>query len=188
MSATHFYRRYDPDGRCKVICMQCFQTLGTVWDRPSAEAMEAAHACEFWRQGAPAAAARAPEAKVPPVSPILQPLLQIPAGLLALLTVLVVYALPTALELAARHTLNAWLAVILPGDVVGCAVLAGLLRRPRTGVFLYLLLTTIEGLCYAGGVVPGRPLVWFADLVPTLVVLTLLLRRKLGAWELGGIY
>ena len=120
-----------------------------------------------------------------PEAPLLQRVLQIPAGLLAVLTVLVGYALPTALELAARHALNPWLAVILPGDLIGCAMLAGLLRKPRTGVFLYLLLTAIEALTYMGGVMRGRQLVWFADLVPTLLVLFLLLRIKLRTWELG---
>jgi len=182
MSTSHFYRRYDPDGRCRVICMQCFQTLGTAWDRHSLEEMESAHVCAFWTEGAfPSPAQRSTDVREE--QPLLRRVLQIPAGLLALLTVLVAYALPTALELAARHALNPWLAVILPGDVIGCAVLAGLLRRPRTGVFLYLLLTSIEGLSYADGMARGRYLVWFADLVPTLVVLTLVLRRKLHSRE-----
>lgn len=179
MSTTHFYRRYDPDGRCKVICMQCFQTLGTAWDRPSLEEMESAHMCEFWKQGAPLATSRALAKKVPAATPLLQHLLRIPAGLLGLLTVLVAYALPTALELAAGNSLNAWLAVILPGDLIGCAVLAAVLRRPRTAAFLYLLLTAIEAVTYAGGMARGRQLLWFADLVPTLLLLFLLLRMKL---------
>lgn len=187
MSTIHFYRRYEADGRCKVICMHCFQTLGTAWDRPSLEQMESAHICEFWREGAPSAPSRALARRVPAMTPLLQRLLEIPAGMLTLLTVLVAYGLPTAAELAARHMLNPWLAVILPGDLIGCAVLAGLLRKPRTGVFLYLLLTVIEGLSYADGVARGRHLVWFADLVPTLFVLILILRMKLRSGELTAV-
>lgn len=178
MSTTHFYRRYDQNGRCKVICMQCFQTLGTAWDRASLEGMESAHECEFWRQGAPIATSRALAKKVPSATPLLQFLLKIPAALLVPLTLLVGYALPTVLELAARHALNAWLAVILPGDLIGCALLAGLLRKPRTAVSLYLLLTALEALFYGGGIARGRQILWFADLVPTLLVLILVLRMK----------
>lgn len=185
MSTTRFYRRYDPDGRCKIICMHCFQTLGTAWDRQSLEEMEAAHLCAFHTEGAPALASRRRMRDPGAAAQLLQHLLQIPAGLLALLTVLVAYALPTALELVARHSLNAWLAVILPGDVIGCAVLAALLRKPRTGVLLYFLLTAIEGLSYMGGLARGRQLVWLADLIPMLLVLILLLRMKLRTWELG---
>ncbi|HEX3986344.1 MAG TPA: hypothetical protein VHX13_07005 [Acidobacteriaceae bacterium] len=186
MSAIHFYRRYDTDGRCKVICMQCFQTLGTAWDRHSVEAMEAAHICAFWTEGAPATDPRSGAHSPLAQAPLVRKLLQMPAGLLALLTVLVAYAVPTALELAARHTLSPWLAVILPGDLIGCAVLARVLHRPRTAVLLYLLLTTMEGLSYVGGVARGRQLIWFADLVPTLLVLALMVRMKRRNRELAA--
>ena len=186
MSAIHFYRRYDPDGRCKVICMRCFQTLGTAWDRHSVEEMESGHDCAFWKEGTPAPASRRRRRDSGAAAPLLQQLMQIPAGLLALLAVLVAYALSTALEMATRHALHAWLAVILPGDVIGCAVLAGLLRKPRTGVLLYLLLTALEALSYTGGLARGRQLVWLADLIPMLLVLTVVLRMKLQRRELAA--
>lgn len=185
MNTSHFYRRYDADGRCKVICMHCFQTLGRAWDRTSVEAMESAHICEFQRQETPTDAARRLVRQVASATPLVQHLLRVPAGLLALLVVLVAYALPTALELAARHELNPWLAVIVPGNVIGCALLAGLLRRPRTAAVLYMVLTMMEGLSYASGAARGRELLWFADLVPMLVVLILLLRTKQGGRALA---
>lgn len=185
MSPTHFYRRYDPDGRCKVICMHCFQTLGTAWDRHSLEEMESAHLCAYWMEGAPSPHVRVNRG-LPSEAPMLRSLLHIPTGLLVLLTVMVGYALPTALEMAARHALNVWLAVILPGDLVGCAMLAGLLRKPRTALLLYLLLTAIEAICHAAGVARGRQLIWFADLIPTLLVLILVLRLKLRAQGLAA--
>jgi hypothetical protein len=186
MSVIHFYRRYHPDGRCKVICMRCFQTLGTAWDRHSLEEMESAHECAFSVEGAPSPAGRRPRRLAGTDAPLLREALQLHALLLALLTVLALYVIPTALEAGASYALhNAWLAVILPGDLIGCAVLIGLLRMPRTGVALYLALTVAEGLSYSmnGGIVPD--LRWFADLVPTLLVLTLVLRLKLGGRELA---
>lgn len=186
MSSIQFHRRYGADGRCKVICMQCFQTLGTAWDRQSVEEMEAAHLCEYWRQGAPAAPGRARAGKLTGAPAFVGQILQMPAGWLMLLTLLLVYGVPTAVELGARGALNPWLAVILPGDAIGCAVLGGLLRRPRSAVFLYLLLTALEGASYAGGWLHGRELVWFADLVPALIVLFLLLRMKMGERALAA--
>jgi hypothetical protein len=185
MSAIHFYRRYDPDGRCKVICMQCFQTLGTAWDRHSLEEMEAAHVCAFWREGAPSAAVRRGMREVRAEAPLLREALQLQTFPLVLLTVLALYLLPTALEFAASYALNPWLAVILPGDLIGCAVLAGLLRMPRTAVILYVLLTAVESFSYAvsGTVVSG--LCWFADLIPMLIVLILVLRMKLRSGALA---
>lgn len=178
MSAIRFYRRYEEDGRCRVICLQCFETLGTAGDRASVEAMERGHVCGGLPQ-------KAPDAVESPAFPepaarrgAVPELLRMPVGWLVLLTVAGVYLLPTAAELAARHALNPWLAVIVPGDVVGCAVLAGVLRRPRTGILLYLGLTALEGCVYAAGMTRAHQLAWFADLVPTLVLLTLILRMK----------
>lgn len=185
MSAIHFYRRYDSDGRCKVICMQCFQTLGMAWDRQSLEEMESGHACAFWREGAPDAVPR--ELKKPGRTEVrlLRGALRMDAWALIPLMVLALYAVPTALELAARQMLNPWLAVILPGDLIGCAVLAGLLRRPRTGLLLYFLLTLVEGVFYLGGAARPHELAWFADLVPTVLVVTLMLRMKVRSRPVG---
>ncbi|HEX3663163.1 MAG TPA: hypothetical protein VHU89_17130 [Acidobacteriaceae bacterium] len=180
MNVIRFYRRYDPDGRCKVICMQCFQTLGTAWDRHSLEEMEAAHLC-----ASPLPAARRPGREVRPEMPLLREALHMHVGVLVGLTVLALYLLPTALEFAASYAVNPWLAVILPGDLIGCAVLVGLLRMPRTGVLLYVLLTVAEALSYAanGAVVPD--LRWLTDSIPTLLVVSLVLRMKLRSRELA---
>jgi hypothetical protein len=185
MSAIHFYRRYDPDGRCKVICMQCFQTLGTAWDRQSLEEMEAGHMCSFRTEGTPPPDMHTRMKNVRSEPPLLRDALQMNILLLALLTVLLLYFVPTALELGASHVLNPWLAVILPGDVIGCAALVALLRMPRTGILLYLGLTAIEGLSYAANGALLPEVRWFADLIPTLLVLTLLLRSKLRSLNLG---
>jgi hypothetical protein len=104
----------------------------------------------------------------------------LPPGLLVLLTVVLLYGLPTLAEYSVAHALNPWFSVILPGDLAGCAVMVGILRMPRTGVLTYLLLTSVEGLCcLSGGPLSTNQLVWLADLVPTLLVLTLVLRLRL---------
>ncbi|MGA7523213.1 MAG: hypothetical protein WBW84_12205 [Acidobacteriaceae bacterium] len=185
MSAIHFYRRYEPDGRCKVICMRCFQTLGMAWDRHSVEEMESGHVCAFTAVATPATAVRARTGKARMEAPLLRDALRMHAWLVVLVTVLALYLLPTALEFGVSHALNPWLAVILPGDLAGCAVLVGLLRMPRTGVILYLLLTAVEGLSYTADGAVAHHLLWFADLVPTLLVLSQLLRMKLRSPELA---
>ncbi|HZZ37765.1 MAG TPA: hypothetical protein VFE06_01460 [Acidobacteriaceae bacterium] len=123
--------------------------------------------------------------KVRSEAPLLRETLRLHARLLIPMTVLALYLLPTMLEFAASRALNPWLAVILPGDLLGCAAMIGLLGMPRTGVLLYLALTTLEGLSYAANRAVVPDLRWFADLVPTLVVLTLLLRMKLRSREFG---
>ncbi|HEY1806964.1 MAG TPA: hypothetical protein VGG42_00315 [Acidobacteriaceae bacterium] len=185
MSAIHFYRRYDPDGRCKVICMRCFQTLGTAWDRHSVEEMESAHMCAFWMEGAPPANARPRRRGTAAAVPLLREVLQMHTWALLLLMLVVLYLVPTVMEIGASYALNPWLAVIVPGDLIGCAVLVGLLRMPRTGVLLYVLLTTLEGLSYAVNGAVRPDLCWFTDLVPTVLVVSLVLRRKLSDRELA---
>lgn len=78
--------------------------------------------------------------------------------------------------LAARH-LNPWLAIILPGDIAGCAWLFGVFKMQKTGLILYLLLTACEGCLYVSNIVSADALIWIADLVPTLIVAGIMVFR-----------
>ncbi len=113
--------------------MQCFQTLGTAWDRQSLEEMEAVHVCAFQIQGTPSPAEPGRMEMMRSEAQLLRDALRMHAWVLILLTVLALYLLPTALEFAASRALNPWLAVILPGDLFGCAVMIGLLRCRAPG-------------------------------------------------------
>ena len=89
--------------------------------------------------------------------------------------VILLYALPTAVELAAVQHLNPWLAVIFPGDLIGCAWLVAIFKLRRTGWFLYLALTACESCLYVSHFMTANALVWVVDLVPTLAVLGMIL-------------
>lgn len=99
--------------------------------------------------------------------------------MLFLLAVLLLYAIPTVFELAATKHFNPWLAVILPGDAIGCACLVIAFRMPKLGLALYLLLTICEAALYRSGIVAARDLIWIVDLIPTLTVGCLIMRVRI---------
>jgi hypothetical protein len=99
--------------------------------------------------------------------------------LLSIATLL--YAVPTVLELLAAQRLDPWFGVILPGDIIGCALLVAVFRMHRTGLSLYLLLTACEGSLYAFHIVTANALPWMVDIVPTLAVTAIILRVRLAS-------
>lgn len=89
-----------------------------------------------------------------------------------------IYGVPTALEFLAAQHLNPWIAVILPGDIVGCFWLAAVVKMRRTALLLYLALTASESCLYALGLVSSANLVWTTDLVPALFVAVMITRSN----------
>ena len=185
-NGMQFYHRYHEDGSCKVICMDCYTTLGTGWDRDAVAGMEAGHVCGEWKR---AVASRARDergeqqsdprkAKREAAGSVWRRMLarQHPAILVLFIAVLL-YAVPTALEILARSHMNTWVAVILPGDLAGCVVLGAIEKMPRTAIALYLLLTGCECYWHVAHVMRGVTIAWIADLIPTLVVMGVLLVR-----------
>ncbi|HEX4064662.1 MAG TPA: hypothetical protein VHZ09_01465 [Acidobacteriaceae bacterium] len=180
-----FYHRYSDDGSCKVICLNCYATLGIGPDRAAVAGMEAAHVCGEWvpaaeRGRAMVEAERTGRRRELSELPLLERIVMgvHPAILLPAIAILL-YALPTALEILARSQLNAntWVAVILPGDAVGCAVLIVLAKKPRAGLLLYCALTSLECLWHLTHVMRGVTMAWVADLVPTVAVILIVLMR-----------
>jgi hypothetical protein len=183
--ALRFYHRYNEDGSCRVICLDCYATLGTASDRDKVTQMEAVHRCGEWQEAQERIAGESvtipareeglaylsnlsgPERMLARLHPVLL------AGLLALL----LYGVPTALEIAARSHVNTWLAVIVPGDVAGCLVLGWLAKMPRTAAALYLLLTACEGCWHLARMTHGVAMAWFADLIPAVVVMCVMVVR-----------
>ncbi|MGC2161231.1 MAG: hypothetical protein WA634_04925 [Silvibacterium sp.] len=177
-----YYHRYGEDGTCKVICTQCFLTLGIADGLAAARDMEAAHVCT--REGLP----RAVSHKRPgDIGPCLaangrtrsekNKILNLLA--VALSMVFLLYALPTVVEIAASRVVNPWVAMILPGDLIGCAWLIAGLKMRRTGMALYLALTFCEGCLYLSRIVPVGLLPWIADIVPTCVAVIIMARARM---------
>jgi hypothetical protein len=106
-------------------------------------------------------------------------------SILFLSVVTLLYAVPTIVELLIAQRLNPWLSVILPGDLIGCACLVAVFKMRRAGLVLYLFLTACEASLYAVHIVTANALLWIVDIVPTLVVVAIILRRRLAAT--GGL-
>lgn len=185
----NYYRRYDENGNCEVICTRCFATVGIAGGFSDARKIEALHLCgRKTNQDAPkiisidSAVGRPPASFSNPVERMFGPsgkLKNLNTWILFLLAVLFLYAIPTVFELAATKHFNPWLAVILPGDAIGCACLITGFRMPRTGFALYLLLTICEAALYGSKVVATRDLIWLVDLVPTITVACLIMRTRM---------
>ena len=173
-----YFRRYNPDGSCVVICLRCFATIGAAGNISAALTLENVHKC-----------VRHPIADKNQVStPILRGVetsrenlssrflksaarLQMPYTLLFFLAIfLLLYAFPTVIELAAVRWAVPAIGIVLFGDLVGCACLATILRAPVVAGALYLLLTVCEFWLHSTGVVRRVLLPWILDLVPALVV------------------
>ncbi len=58
--------------------------------------------------------------------------------------------------------------------------LIAVFKMRRAGLFLYLFLTACESGLYAFHIVAASALLWIVDLVPTLVVAGIILRRRLA--------
>jgi hypothetical protein len=180
-----FYHRYSDDGSCKVICMDCYATLGIGQNREAVAEMKAAHVCGEWIPAAqrssmmPNGQRADGLCEVSGLPPQERILMQVHPAILLPAIALLLYALPTALEILARSRMNTntWVAVILPGDAIGCAVLIVLARMPRAGLLLYCSLTGLECLWHIMHVMRGVTMAWVADLVPTLAVVLIVLTR-----------
>jgi hypothetical protein len=173
-----YFRRYNPDGSCRIICLRCFATIGAAKNSPEVVDLEHQHVC------------RGQHAVEPNQQSIgnLRPVETFhPAGLSSVLdfaarlrgpdvvlilttTVLLLYGFPTIIELAAIHWGIPTVGIIVFGDLVGCACLATILRMPATGATLYLALLLCEIGLDSSGALPRPLLPWILDLVPTIAV------------------
>lgn len=173
-----YFRRYDPDGSCVVICLRCFATIGTAGNVSAALTLENVHECTRHRiadqKQASTAILRGVGASRGDLSTRFlrsAARLQMPYTPLFFLAIfLLLYAFPTVVELAAVRYAVPAIGIVLFGDLVGCACLATILRSPVVACALYLLLTICELWLHSSGAVRRAVLPWILDLVPTLVV------------------
>lgn len=91
---------------------------------------------------------------------------------------LIIYGLPTIVEFMAARDLHLGLAVLIFGDLIGCACLATFLAMPVFGVALYLVLTVAEACLYFTHVLSPGHLALFTDLVPMAVVIMRIARLR----------
>lgn len=173
-----YFRRYNPDGSCVVICLRCFATIGTAGNVSAALTLENVHACTRHPVAVQKQAVTEISTGIKTSSEGLSSRflstaarLQMPyMPLFFLAIIILLYAFPTVVELAAVHYAVPSIGIVLFGDLVGCVCLATILRTPVVAAVLYLLLTFCELWLRSSGAVRGVFLPWILDLVPTLVV------------------
>jgi hypothetical protein len=174
-----YFRRYDPDGSCVVICLRCFATVGIAGNVSAALTIENAHECTRrhpiadQKQASPGILSRVAALRGDLSSRFLRSAarLKMPYTALFFLAVFVLlYAFPTVVELVAVRYAVPAMGIILFGDLVGCACLATILRSPFIAGALYVSLTFCELWLHSSGAVRSTLLPWILDLVPTLVV------------------
>jgi hypothetical protein len=189
VSVMNYYYLYDENGACEVICTRCFATLGIADGLSDAKKLQALHTCGRNNdrdepktipidRGLSRPSASRPN-QVERLFGTSGTLHNLNNSILFFAVVALLYALPTVLELLATKHFNPWFAVILPGDVIGCACLITVFRMPKTGLALYLLLTICETTLYESKVVAARDLLWIVDSVPTLIAVVLILRARM---------
>jgi hypothetical protein len=185
----NYYHRYDQDGNCEVICTRCFATVGIADGLSAARKFEALHVCgKNKNQDTPkiipidraiSSSSESIFTRVDHLFGAAGKLKALNTPILFMAVVFLLYALPTVLELAATKHFNPWLAVILPGDVAGCACLITIFKMPRAGLALYLLLTICEAAFFGFHIVGAKDLIWIVDIVPTIAVTCLIMRARL---------
>ncbi len=153
----NYHRRYHEDGSCEVICTRCFLTLGLAKQHRAAQEIEMQHVC---RRTTGKELSRIHANAERPVFVLPGRLRQLNIVLLLLTVVVVLYALPTMVELAAAGRISPWVAIVLFGILRVCACLAAVFKMRRMGLLFYVLLTGCEGSLYASHMLPANALVW----------------------------
>jgi len=170
----HYHRRYLEDSSCEIICTRCFLTVGTASGLAAIKALESQHTCP-----APASINQAlplPEQGVTDpkrnwLSRYSSGLAGLPIPLLVIAVAVLLYVIPTAIEIALSIEVGPWLASIILGDFVACAFIFAFFKMRRTGVILYLLLTISKIWLFSAHLIPASSLPWITDAVPVLIVI-----------------
>lgn len=183
----HFYYRNLKDGRCEVICTRCFLTIGIASGIEAIRGLEDIHHCSkqemplFTGHSSPTAHHRG----VPITSRLTRG--NVPehnasharTTLRLIAVTFLFYVLPTVLEFEALRVWNPWIAIVLPGDLLGCVCLIAVFRKVKTGMAVYSLLTAMEGCLYSFHMTPLRAIPWIADLIPALMISGIMLRSPI---------
>ena len=180
-----YHHRYNDDGSYEIICTRCFLTVGLAGEDVAGRKLEAQHNCPRanFASAAPRLSGNHPRSIRPALSrPPTRGLMFVARAketrftLLAVAAIFVFYALPTGLEFMATPYLGPWAGNIFLGDLCGCICLATVFRLRRTSVILYVVLTTCEGVLFAGRLLSASSLLWITDVVPTIFVVAKVVR------------
>jgi hypothetical protein len=170
-----FYHRYDEDGICEVICTRCFLTLGSARELIAIKDLEARHACG---KNARSRQSASELYLITPPKELFEKAKVFNACAFFAAIILSLYLFPTMVEIGAARIFNPWVAIILPGDAMGCLFLMTTLRMRWLGLCLYVLLTICESSLYGFRIIAPGILPWITDIIPTLLAGGLMLRSR----------
>lgn len=81
------------------------------------------------------------------------------------------YVVPKLIEMRLAHVAGPFVAYVIVGDLTGSLAMPAMLKiRWKISAALYLVLTAVEALFVATGIVPFSAVAWFADFVPASFV------------------
>jgi hypothetical protein len=179
----YFHRRFLEDGSCEIVCTHCFRTIGVAAGLLAIKKLEAAHICaaagdkskrsaqSLDLNRAMAAMPLRPAKNSDWISVHAGKVLGLPLPLLLPVVTLLLYGLPTAIELLLLPHTGIWFASIVLGDLTACVCIFAVFKMRRTGVILYLLLIIGKSLLYTAHIIPVNVLPWITDIIPVLAVI-----------------
>lgn len=184
----NYHHRYSADDTYEVICTRCFSTVGVVKGSAAAKEIESRHMCAAEVSQARFSGMVSPDSSSVGAAVSKQNwqkrILEFSARLeewhitLLLLSVaLVFYFLPSTLESLVIRYWGVWWTCIVLGDLLGCFGMAAIWGLRRISIALYLLLTSFEGYLYTTHLASAGALIWITDLVPTVVILSMIMYR-----------
>ena len=184
----NYFRLYRKDGTFKVICSLCRSTVGIAGDRSAAAEMESRHQCYARRQNEERVVNIAPYQLAAKAASTVQfpgdrtalskPGIRTDIIFTLIAAAFFIYAVPTSLEFLAARYFNPWLACILLGDLIGCIWLVSVFKMPKTGVLLYVLLATLKTCLCVAQLIPSTTLFWITDLIPAVVIVSMIARAS----------
>lgn len=164
-----FYFRENGDQTCDVICLNCFQVVGTARSGSDIQQLRQEHRCpqsgNRHPQGAPNLNSRLHRLKGAYFSAI--------AGRnrwqVLLFAVFFLYLVPTLIEWAAYRFSGLRFGVIAVGDLTGCIYIAFACKKRLLGVALYGALMIAEVLAVQLHSVSIGSLVYLMDAAPSVI-------------------
>ena len=172
-----FYFVARNDGMYDLICTRCFATVVSTNDPSSFQAHQALHRCTEFKAIHPGTtpvreSRKNGRARIAP-----KPLIDLQAvrfPVLLIIGVLLLYALPTAIELLLLQRINRRVDIVVVGDLLGCACIFFILKRRRVAIAVYVITAAFETVAYGLDLLSTQALCCIADAVPTLVVFSML--------------
>ena len=170
-----YYHRYLENGKCEIICTRCFLTIGTAGRLLTIKRLETAHICAAPLRPAANSGESATRPASPPQTGWLRAcsnkIARLPLPLLLIAVPILLYGVPTVIEMALSTGIGPWLTSIFVGDLAACGCIYAVLGMRKTGMILYPLLIVLKFCLFSAQLISANTLLWLTDVIPTLIVM-----------------